>query len=412
MANLEVQFGESTRAVRGGGEPDPTTGAIVPPIVQSTTFHQARLGESRDHTYSRASNPTVSALERALGAIEHAPPSVCFASGLAAETALFLALCRSGDHVVVADVVYGGTVRLLRQLLAGLGIRSTFVDAKDLAALDRAIEPSTKLVFVETPANPTLQLCDLAAVAGVAKRRSVVLAVDNTFLTPVILRPLELGAHLSLYSTTKLIEGHNTAIGGAITSRDEELLERLRFVRKTVGSIQAPHDAWLTLRGLRTLPLRARKQSENALRIARFLERSEFAASVRYPGLASFPQRELAERQHGSIDGSGPLHGNVVAFEVRGGLEGARRVVESLELCTLAESLGAVETLVTHPATMTHGDVPLAERERLGISSGLIRLSVGLEDPVDVENDLEHAFARAFADRGTASRLTAEVSRG
>lgn len=376
----------ATCAARAGGEPDPVTGAVVPPIVQSTTYRQRSPGNHLGHTYSRASNPTVDALERCLGALEDAPPAVAFASGLAAETALLLALCRNGDHVVLGDVVYGGTVRLVRQLLANLGIDATFVDATDLAAVDAAIGPRTRLVFIESPANPTLKLCDLAALANVASKRGVPLAVDNTFLTAAAQRPLEFGATASLYSTTKLVEGHNGAIGGAVVTCDVALLERLRWVRKTIGSIQAPHDAWLTLRGARTLPLRVRQQCENALAVARWLEGRKGIAAVRYPGLGSFPQHDLALRQHGS------QHGNVIAFEVEGGVEAAVAFAERVELCLLAESLGSVETMLTHPATMTHGDVPPAERALLGIPDGLLRLSVGLEDPADVIADLDRAL--------------------
>lgn len=375
-----------TCAARAGGEPDPATGSVVPPIVQSTTYRQRSPGHHLGHAYSRASNPTVDALERCLGALEDAPPAVAFASGLAAETALFLALCKHGDHVVLGDVAYGGTVRLVRQLLADLGIDATFVDATDLAAVEKAIGARTKLLFVESPANPTLKLCDLAALAKLASRRGVPLAVDNTFLTAAAQKPLEFGAAASLYSTTKLVEGHNGAIGGAVVTRDAALLDRLRWVRKTIGSIQAPHDAWLTLRGARTLPLRVRQQSENALAVARWLEGREGVASVRHPGLESFPQRDLAQRQHGS------LHGNVIAFEIEGGVEAARAFAERIELCLLAESLGSVETMLTHPATMTHADVPADERARLGVPDGLLRLSVGLEDPADVIADLDRAL--------------------
>ncbi|MFN6146546.1 MAG: trans-sulfuration enzyme family protein [Planctomycetota bacterium] len=384
----------TTRAARAGGEPDPTTGAVTPPIVQSTTFRQPGIGRHLGYTYSRADNPTVAALERCLGALEDAPPAVAFASGLAAETALFLATCAHGDHVVVSDVVYGGTVRLLRDVLSRAGIGSTFVDATDLAATAAAIGPRTRLLFVETPANPTLKLCDVAALAEVAQRRGVPLAVDNTFLTAAAQRPLELGAAVSLYSTTKLVEGHNGAIGGAIVARDAALLERLRWLRKSTGSIQSPHDAWLTLRGARTLPLRAAQQGRNALAVAAWLQRRREVAAVHYPGLPDFPQRELACRQHAG------LHGTVVACELRGGLAAAVAFAESLRLCLLAESLGSVETLVTHPASMTHGDVPKAERERLGIADGLVRLSVGLEDPQDLFDDLDGALRAAEAGRG------------
>lgn len=393
---MSSPHGIATRALHAGLSPDPTTGAILTPIYQSTTYVQDGVGVHKGHTYSRASNPTVSALEANLGALEEAPPAVCFATGLAAIHALFITLLKSGDHVVCSDVVYGGTHRLLRQVLAPFGIETSFVDTADAGAVAAAIRRSTKLVFIETPANPTLKLTDVAAVARVARAAGVPVAVDNTFLTPVGLRPLDLGADVSVYSTTKYIEGHNATVGGSLVARDEALLERLRFIRKSVGSIQAPLDAWLTLKGVKTLPLRLRQHSENAQRIAEWLEGHAGVTRVLYPGLESFPQRELARRQHG-------VHAGILAFEVAGGVEAGRRLMEAVELCSLAENLGAAETLITHPATMTHGDIPRAEREAAGISDGLVRLSVGLEDPKDIIADLERALAIA-AEGSTAAR--------
>ncbi|MEK6701478.1 MAG: PLP-dependent transferase [Planctomycetota bacterium] len=394
----------STRAVRGGQKPDPSTGAILTPIYQTATYVQEEVGVHKGHTYSRASNPTVSALEANLGALEEAPPAVCFATGLAAEHALFIGLLKAGDHVVCGRVVYGGTYRMLTQLLAGLGIQSSFVDAADAKAVGAGVKANTRLVFLETPGNPTLELTDIAAcVAEVraAERKlsltRLTIAVDNTFLTPVGQRPLELGADVSLYSTTKHIEGHNATVGGAIVSRDEVLLDRLRWVRKSVGSICGPQDAWLTLRGIKTLPVRLRQHSLNAQTVAEWLEAQELVERVFYPGLASFRQRSLAQRQH-------LLHGGILAFELKGGAglaaERGRTLLNSLELISLAESLGAVESLVTHPVTMTHGDVPRAEREAQGITDGLIRLSVGLEDPADVIADLAAALDRVKAEHG------------
>ncbi|MCC6676106.1 MAG: PLP-dependent transferase [Phycisphaerales bacterium] len=387
---MSSPHGIATRALHAGLSPDPTTGAILTPIFQSTTYVQEGVGIHKGHTYSRASNPTVSALEANLGGLEDAPPAVCFATGLAAIHALVITLLKAGDHVVCSDVVYGGTHRLLRQVLAPFGVQSSFVDTADAAAVARAITPATKLVFIETPANPTLKLTDVAAIAGVAKGAGVPLAVDNTFLTPVGLRPLDLGADISVYSTTKYIEGHNATVGGSLVTRDERLLERLRFIRKSVGSIQAPFDAWLTLKGVKTLPLRLRQHSENAQRVAEWLERRPGVTRVLYPGLESFPQRELAKKQHG-------VHAGILAFEVTGGVEAGRRLMEAVELCSLAENLGAAETLITHPATMTHSDIPREEREAAGISDGLVRLSVGLEDPKDIIADLERALAIATA---------------
>jgi cystathionine beta-lyase/cystathionine gamma-synthase len=393
----------STNALHAGATGESPWGALVCPLVQSTTYVQNEIGATGGHAYSRVSNPSVDELERRLGALEDAPPSVCFSSGIAAETALFLALLRAGDHVVLGEAIYGGTVRLVREILSGLAIDASFVDASDTDAIRSAINPRTKLVFIETPSNPTLRLVDIAAIAQVTREVGVPLGVDNTFLTPVLQRPLELGADVCVYSTTKLIEGHSTALGGAITSRDTALLERIRFIRKSTGAIQSALHAWLTVRGIKTLPLRVRAQSENAAHVARWLEAHPFIERVHYPGLESFPQRALAQRQHAG------LHGNVVSFEVRGGTDAGRRVLEGVRLCALVEHVGSVETLITHPATMTHADVPRAQRLATGVTDGLIRLSVGLEEPSDVIADLDRAIRAAHQERTPEG---AEIERG
>lgn len=393
----------STKALHAGTTGESPWGALVCPLVQSTTYVQSEIGATGAHAYSRVSNPSVDELERRLGALEDAPPSVCFSSGIAAETALFLALLRAGDHVVLGEAIYGGTVRLVREILSGLAIDASFVDAADPNAIRSAINPRTKLVFIETPTNPTLRLVDIAAIAEVTREAGVPLGVDNTFLTPVLQRPLELGADVCVYSTTKLIEGHSTALGGAITSRDTALLERIRFIRKSTGAIQSALHAWLTVRGIKTLPLRVRAQSENAAHVARWLEAHPFIERVHYPGLESFPQRALAQRQHAG------LHGNVVSFEVRGGTNAGRRVLEGVRLCALVEHVGSVETLITHPATMTHADVPRAQRLATGVTDGLIRLSVGLEEPSDVIADLDRAIRAAHQERTPEG---AEIERG
>lgn len=376
----------STTAVRGGLEPDPATGAVLTPIYQSTTYHQQAVGVHKGFTYSRAANPTVSALEAALGALEDTPPAVCFCTGMAAISALFLAILKSSDHIVVSDVVYGGTVRLLQQILVSFGVEASFVDTSDPNAVAEVIRPNTKLVFIETPANPTLKLTDIAAVAKVAHAAGIKLAVDNTFLTPVLQRPLDLGADITLLSTTKYIEGHNSTVGGSIATRDEALLERLRLVRKTLGCIQSPQESWLTLRGLKTLPLRLQQHSTNAQKVAEWLEQHPKLAHVHYPGLSGFPQFDLAQTQQS-------LPGGMLAFELKGGADAGVQLMNTVKLCLLAENLGAVETLITHPVSMTHGDVPRDIRERTGITDGLVRLSVGLENPDDIIADLDAALA-------------------
>ncbi len=376
----------ATTAVRGGLTPDPATGAVLTPIYQSTTYHQQAVGVHKGFTYSRAANPTVSALEQALGALEDTPPAVCFATGMAAISALFLATLKSGDHVVVSDVVYGGTVRLFQQILTNFSVYVSFVDTSYSAAVAAAIRPSTKLVFIETPANPTLKLTDIAAIAKVAHDAGIKLAVDNTFLTPVLQRPLDLGADITLLSTTKYIEGHNSTVGGSIATRDEALLERLRLVRKTLGCIQSPQESWLTLRGLKTLPLRLQQHSVNAQKVADWLEQHPKVAHVYFPGLPTFPQYALAQEQQA-------LPGGMLAFELKGGAEAGIQLMNTVRLCLLAENLGAVETLITHPVSMTHSDVPAEIRERTGITDGLVRLSVGLENPADIIADLDAALA-------------------
>lgn len=386
----ELDF--ATLAIHAGLEPDPATGAILTPICQSTTYVQSAVGVHKGHTYSRASNPTVSALERVLGALEDAPPAVCFGTGMGAITGLLLGVLKAGDHIVLSDVIYGGTVRLVQQILEPLGITASFVDCTDVRNVAAAITQRTRIVLIETPGNPTLKLVDVAAVARITRTAGVLLAVDNTFLTPAILRPLELGADISVYSTTKYIEGHNATVGGSLVCRDEKLLDRFRLIRKTVGSIQSPFEAWLTLRGVKTLGLRLRRHCSSALTVARWLEKHPKVASVAYPGLESFPQHELALRQHGEGD---DVHGGIVSFEVVGGVEAGIRVMNAVKLCSLAENLGAAETLITHPVSMTHGDVPREQRLAAGITDGLVRLSVGLEEPRDIIRDLEQALGKA-----------------
>lgn len=367
--------------------PRPASGdPLVQPLVQSTTFCQGGIGAG-GHAYSRVSNPTVDALETALGSLENAPPGVCFASGLAAETALFLALLRAGDHCVCGHQVYGGTTRLLGQVLEGLGVRTTFVDSTSPQAIAEAITADTRLVFVETPANPTLDLTDIEAISRITRERAIPLGVDNTFLTSAIQQPLDLGADISVYSTTKFVDGHSAALGGAIVSRDPALLERVRFIRKSTGAIQSPLNSWLTLQGLKTLPLRIERQSQTAAALAQWLLDRPGVRLVHHPSLATGEARRIAERQH-----AGNLHGGVVTFELDTETCDIHRFLGALRLCRLVEHVGSVETLITHPASMTHADVPPAQRAEAGIADGLLRVSVGLEGLTDITADLERAF--------------------
>jgi cystathionine beta-lyase/cystathionine gamma-synthase len=389
-----------TRCVAAGlghGDGNP----LVTPLVQSSTFCRGGVDSICEHQYSRVSNPTVAALEDALAALEDAERAVSFGTGLAAETALFLALLRGGDHVVCGRSVYGGTTRLLQQLLPDLGVRATFVDATDVAAVQSAIEPTTRLVFVETPSNPTLELTDLAAVAAVAREAGAVLAVDNTFLTAVLQQPLDLGAHVSVYSTTKFVDGHSVALGGALVTRDPQLRARFAFIRKCTGAIQSPLNAWLTLQGLRTLPLRLRRQSETAATVAAWLAGRADVARVHHPSLASDARaRRIARQQHLGADGA------VLSFEPVGGLDAAARIAERVQLARLVEHVGSVETLITHPATMTHADVPADERRAAGLPDGLLRLSVGLESPAAIIDDLAAALDAAGTASATATTTT------
>jgi len=389
--------GLSTRTIHGTLPPDSATGAILTPIYQSTTYVQEAVGVHKGYTYSRAANPTVSALEDVLGSLESAP-TLCFSTGMAAITTLFLSILKQGDHAIISDVVYGGTVRLFRQVLEGLGVRVSFVDTSKIAEVEAALEARTRLIFIETPANPTLKLTDIAAVSVLARKAGVLLAVDNTFLTAALQPIFELGADISVLSTTKYIEGHNATVGGSLAAKDEKLLERFRLVRKTIGCIQSPLESWLTQRGLKTLSMRLERHSQNALAVAAWLEKHPGVTRVSYPGLKSFPQHQLACRQHRA-------HGGMLSFEVTGGTPAALELMKSVKLCSLAENLGAAETLITHPASMTHADIPPETRLALGIPDGLIRLSVGLEDVSDIIADLEQALEKA--ERSSSERTVA-----
>lgn len=383
--DAEIDPTLATLALHAGTTPDPATGAILTPIYQSTTYVQDAVGVHKGYTYTRSGNPTVSALEGRLAALEGAEYCTCFGTGLGATTALALGLLQAGDRAVVGDVVYGGTVRLFQQVLSKFGVEAEFVDAADAEALEKALGRPARLLFLESPANPTLKLTDIEFASRLGHDAGAVVVVDNTLLTPALQRPLDLGADVSLHSTTKFIEGHNATVGGALITRDADLHERFSFMRNATGTIQSPFNAWLTLQGVKTLPLRMERHSANALKLARFLEEHPRVTKIMYPGLESFPQYELARRQQGS-------GGALLAFEVEGGTEAGIRVMNNVRLCSLAENLGAAETLVTHPASMTHAAVPAEQREAGGITDGLIRISVGLENADDLINDLRRAL--------------------
>lgn len=385
IKETETDYSIETLALHAGTTADPVTGAMLTPIYQTTTYRQEAVGKNKGFKYSRSENPTVSALERRLAAIEGTEFATCYSTGLAATSALFLSLLQSGDRVVSSQAVYGGTVRLLRQTLAPFGVETDFVDTADANAFAKALRKPTRLVFIETPANPTLKLTDIELASRLAKKAGSLLVVDNTLLTPALQRPLELGADVVLHSTTKFIEGHNATVGGALITRQADLHARFLFTRNTIGAIQSPFAAWLTLQGVKTLPLRMARHCENALHVARFLEAHPRVIRLAYPALESFPQFELAQRQQSA-------GGALIAFEVEGGVNAGVRLMNSVHLCALAENLGAAETIITHPVSMTHGSVPPEQRAAAGITDGLVRLSVGLENPNDIIADLEQAL--------------------
>ncbi|MCL2449395.1 MAG: PLP-dependent aspartate aminotransferase family protein [Polyangiaceae bacterium] len=374
-----------TLCVHAGQEPDPTSGALMTPIVLSTTFQQDGPGVHKGYDYSRAGNPTRSALEACLAALEGATHGVAFGSGCAATTAVLMTL-KAGDHVLVGDDVYGGTFRIFDRALAQFGLEASFADMTDPARALAAVRPSTRLVWIETPSNPMLKVLDIAAIAQGARGLGIPVAVDNTFATPILQRPLNLGADLVVHSTTKYLNGHSDVVGGAVLTRDDALAERLHFVQKALGGVPSPFDCYLVLRGLKTLAVRMRRHVETAQAIATWLEAHPRVARVRYPGLASHEGHAIAKRQM-------TAPGGMISFELRGTLADASVFLRALRVFACAESLGGVESLAEHPATMTHASLPADARRALGIGDGLMRLSVGLEDGRDLVADLEAGFA-------------------
>jgi len=373
----------STICLHAGQEPDPSTGAIVTPIYQTSTYVQDELGRHKGFEYARTQNPTRMALERNIAAIESGKAGFAFASGMAAIGAV-TTLLSSGDHVVVSDNTYGGTFRLFDKVLTRYQLAFTYVDTSDLDAVERAMTPATRMLFVETPSNPIMALTDLSAVARLAHRHRVRLVVDNTFASPYNQRPIELGADLVVHSTTKYLNGHSDSVGGIVIAVGDEEIEWLTFVQNTEGAILGPFDSWLVLRGTKTLPVRMQAHNVNGLALAEFLSAHPKVKKVFYPGLPSHPQLELARRQMRGF-------GGMLSFDL-GSLEAARRLLNGVRLISLAESLGGVETLISHPATMTHASVPADRRGALGITDGLVRISAGVEDIDDLREDLTQAL--------------------
>jgi cystathionine gamma-lyase len=385
MADEKLRF--ETLAIHAGQAPDPSTGAIMTPVYLTSTFVQDGPGVHKGYEYSRTRNPTRDALEGCLAALEGGRHALAFASGLAATDAA-LHLLSAGDHVLYSDDLYGGSYRIFDKVFRRLGVTFEPVDMSDPRNVQRALRKETRLVWIESPTNPMLKLVDLAAVAAIARAHGARTVVDNTFATPFFQRPLALGIDLVAHSTTKYLNGHSDVVGGALVTSDDELHARLAFLQNAVGAVPSPMDAFLVLRGLKTLPVRMQRHAENALAIARFLEGHPQVERVAYPGLPSHPQHELARRQMSGF-------GGMLTFVIRGGLEAAAAFLKAVRIFACAESLGGVESLIEHPAIMTHASVPKETRDRLGIADGFIRVSAGIENVADLLADLERGFAAA-----------------
>jgi cystathionine gamma-lyase len=375
----------STKAIHAGQEPDPSTGAIATPIYQTSTFAQSGIGEHKGYEYARTGNPTRSALESCIAALEGGEHGLAFSSGLAASQAV-LSLLQAGDHLISCDDLYGGTYRLFERVMSRQNITSSYMTTNSVADYERAIRPNTRLIWLEAVTNPLLRLVDIGAIAEMAHRHNILLVVDSTFATPYFLQPLELGADIVLHSTTKYINGHSDVVGGALVTNNESVYQDLKFYQNAAGAVPGPFDTWLTLRGIKTLPLRMRQHEQNAQTVARYLTEHARVERVYYPGLASHPDHELAKRQLSGF-------GGMVSFQLKGQAADINRIVQRLEVITFGESLGAVESLLCHPASMTHSSIPREIREARGINDTLLRLSVGLEDVEDIVRDIDQALA-------------------
>ena len=376
-----------TKVVRAGISPDPTTGSILPPIYETATYVLPEVGRDLGFDYTRSSNPTRQVLEENLATIDSGKYAVSFASGMSAVDSCFK-LLSAGDHIVCGDDVYGGVTRLLDNVTANQGIDVSYVDTTNADAVRNVITPKTRMLWIETPTNPLLKVSDLEEMVKIAKENDILLGVDATFATPVFLRPLEYGADIVMHSTTKYLAGHNQIIGGVIITNHQHVYERMKYIQKTIGAVSSPFDCWLNLSGLKTLHLRMKRHEESAMAIAEFLEGHNKIDRVLYPGLASHPQHAIAKAQMSGFSG-------MIAFELTGGTEAGKRLMNNVQLCGLAESLGSVETMITHPASMTHVDVPAEDRRKRGLTDGLVRLSVGIEDVEDIIADLESALEKA-----------------
>jgi len=373
----------STDCIHAGQEPEPVTGSVTYPIFQTSTYVQPELGKHKGYEYARTQNPTRSVLEANLAALEGGKHAHCFASGMSATDTVFR-LLRSGDHVVAAENMYGGSYRLFSKVCEKFGLEFTYVDTSRAANVRAALRPNTKIVFLETPTNPMMTVTDIAACAEVAHSGGALVVVDNTFCSPYLQRPIELGADIVVHSTTKFINGHSDSVGGVVVSNDDSIAEQIGFLQNAVGAILSPFDSWLVLRGVKTLAVRMKQHEENGRAMAKYISGHAKVVKTYYPGLPDHPQHELAKRQMRGF-------GSMISFEL-GSKENAKKFLDRVRLCSLAESLGGVETLISHPETMTHASVPLETRTRLGITPGLVRISVGIEDVDDLIADVENAF--------------------
>ncbi|MFB2922187.1 cystathionine gamma-synthase [Aerosakkonema funiforme] len=374
-----------TRAIHEGQAPDSVTGSVIVPIYMTSTYEQEAIGQHKGYEYSRTGNPTRTALEKALASIESGKFGLAFASGVAATTTV-LSLLKSGDNIIAGDDIYGGTYRLLEKVVKNWGIETTYASVDDLTSFEKAIQPQTKLIWIETPTNPLLKIVDIKILSEIARRHNLILVVDNTFASPYFQRPLELGADIVVHSTTKYLGGHSDIIGGGVITSNEELYQQLKFYQNAIGAVPSPLDSYLVLRGIKTLAVRMREHEKNALFLAQFLENHPKVDRIYYPGLPSHPQYHLAKQQMYGF-------GGMISLELKGGFAAVEEFVARLKLFFLAESLGGVESLVCYPAKMTHGSIPEEERLRRGIKNNLIRLSVGIENQKDLQQDLENALS-------------------
>ena len=374
----------ATKSIHSGQEADKQTGSVIVPIYQTSTYLQKELGKPQEYEYSRTGNPTRTALENSLASLENGTGGLAFGSGMAAISSI-VTLLDPGDHVIVCDDVYGGTYRLFEQILRKYGLSFSYVDATDISNVSKEITDKTKMVWLESPTNPLMKLIDIASISELCSKKEIISVVDSTFTTPYIQTPLDLGATIVVHSTTKYLGGHSDVIGGALVTSDDDIFSKLKFIQNAIGAIPGPFDSWLILRGIKTLSIRMERHSYNAKIIAEYLQDNSKVSSVKYPGLSDHPQYDLALKQMNDF-------GGMISFELKGGLKQAKKFLETVEIFTLAESLGGVESLIEHPAIMTHASIPPKVRLKQGISDNLIRLSVGIEDVNDLIDDLDQAF--------------------